>query len=174
MIRGLDCGLRATRDGWWGSKRRSATTEVMLVASSGGHLLQLMQMRDEWPRSGRVWVTFDKPDARSLLGGETVEWAYHPTNRSLRNLARNTLLAQRLIRHYCPAAIVTTGAGVAVPFCYLGRAFGVRVIYIESYARVTKPSLTGRLVHPVATHFFVQWPAMLRHYPKARYVGHIF
>lgn len=152
----------------------SNAVSCLLVASNGGHLLQLVQLRDQWPLERRQWVTFDKPDARSLLTGETVTYAHHPTNRSLLNLIRNAVLAVRLIRKLRPQAIVTTGAGVAVPFCYLGRALGSRVIYIESFARVTEPSLTGRLVHPVAHRFFVQWPSLLKRYRKAEYLGAVF
>lgn len=146
----------------------------LLVASSGGHLLQLNQLREIWEREERHWVTFDKPDARSLLAGEAVTFAHHPTNRSLRNLVRNTLLAARLLRRLRPSAIVTTGAGVAVPFCYLGRLYGAKVIYIESFARVDEPSLTGRLVHPAADRFFVQWPALETRFRKAEHLGGLF
>jgi beta-1,4-N-acetylglucosaminyltransferase len=143
----------------------------LLVTSSGGHLLQLAQIRDLWPREERSWVTFDKPDARSLLAAENVVYAYQPTNRNAKNLVRNAVLAFRLIRRLRPRAIVTTGAGVAVPFCYVGRIFGARIVYVETLARVTKPSLTGRLVHPVAHRFFVQWPELVERYPKSEYVG---
>ena len=147
---------------------------ILLVCSNGGHLLQLLQLRDEWPRDERVWVTFDKPDARSLLAGEEVVYAHHPTNRSLRNLLRNLVLAFRLLRRHRPRAVVTTGAGVAVPFCWLGRALGVRVVYIESFSRIFEPSLTARLVHPVAHAFFVQWPELRPRFRKARYEGAAF
>ena len=146
----------------------------LLVASSGGHLLQLVQLRDEWPPEERRWVTFDKPDARSLLAGEAVTHAFHPTNRSVLNLARNLALAVGLIRRLRPYAVVTTGAGVAVPFCWAGRALGARVVYVESFSRITEPSLTGRLVYPVAHDFFVQWPALRRRFPRARHEGAIF
>jgi beta-1,4-N-acetylglucosaminyltransferase len=146
----------------------------LLVASNGGHLLQLTQLREEWAQSDRHWVTFDKPDARSLLEGEDVTFAHHPTNRNVPNLLRNVALAVSVIRRLRPRAIVTTGAGVAVPFCYVGRLLGARVIYIESFARVTEPSLTGRLVQPVTHRFFVQWPDMLRHFRKAEYLGGLF
>jgi beta-1,4-N-acetylglucosaminyltransferase len=153
---------------------RSERTTVLLVASSGGHLLQLLQLRDVWPRDRRHWVTFDKPDARSLLSGEDVTYAFHPTNRSLKNFVRNLVLSVAVIRRTRPRAVVTTGAGVAVPFCYVGRLFGVRIVYIESFSRVSEPSLTGRLVHPVADRFFVQWPAMKRHFGKAEFEGAVF
>jgi beta-1,4-N-acetylglucosaminyltransferase len=146
----------------------------LLVASNGGHLLQLTQLRDTWGPGDRHWVTFDKPDARSMLAGEDVTYAHHPTNRNVPNLLRNLVLALRLIVRLRPRAIVTTGAGVAVPFCWIGRALGAKVVYIESFARVSEPSLTGRLVHPVASRFFVQWPGMLRHFPKAEYRGGLF
>ena len=41
--------------------------DCLLVASSGGHLLQLVELRDEWPADRRYWVTFDKPDARCVV-----------------------------------------------------------------------------------------------------------
>ena len=150
------------------------TRGVLLVASNGGHLLQLTQLRDIWELEERHWVTFDKPDARSMLAGEAVTFAHYPTNRSVPNLLRNFVLALRLLLRLRPRVIVTTGAGVAVPFCWLGRALGTQVVYIESFARVNHPSLTGRLVHPVANRFFVQWPGMLRHFPKAEYRGGLF
>lgn len=152
----------------------SASAPVLLVASNGGHLLQLIQLADAWPRERRHWVTFDKPDARSLLAEEELVFAHHPTNRSVRNLIRNAVLAFRLVHRLRPAAVVTTGAGVAVPFCYVARAFGARVVYIESFSRISEPSLTGRLVHPVAHRFFVQWPELATRFRKAEYVGACF
>jgi beta-1,4-N-acetylglucosaminyltransferase len=154
--------------------RRSARLGCLLVASSGGHLFQLLQLRDGWPREQRHWVTFDTPDARSLLAGEEITFAAHPTNRNLPNLLRNLVLAARLLWRVRPRAVVTTGAGVAVPFCWVGRLAGARIVYIESLARVDGPSLTGRLVRPVAHEFFVQWPARRPWFRKAQYRGALF
>lgn len=153
---------------------RVASRPVLLVASSGGHLLQLVQFRDLWPIEQRRWVTFDRPDARSLLAGEFVVPAHHPTNRSLKNLLKNLWLAIRTVRSLKPRAIVTTGAGVAVPFCMVGRLSGAHIVYIESLTRIDKPSLTGRLVEPMAHDFFIQWPELASHYHKATYEGTVF
>src|SRR3954464_15386062 len=59
---------------------------VFLVASSGGHLAQLLPLEAWWRDKERVWVTFDKSDSRSQLTDERVEWAYHPTTRNVKNL----------------------------------------------------------------------------------------
>lgn len=148
--------------------------DFMFVASNGGHLLQLTELVAKWPAHSRHWVTFDKSDARSLLVGEDVTWAFHPTNRSVWNLLRNSVLAFRLLRRLRPRAVVSTGAGVAVPFCYLGRLFGAQVVYIESFSRVSEPSLTARLVHPAAHRFYVQWPQLEKRFRKAEYHGAVF
>jgi glycosyltransferase involved in cell wall biosynthesis len=157
-----------------GESQSDSPREVLLVASNGGHLLQLLQLADLWPQTRRHWVTFRTSDAVSLLAGETTTWAYHPTNRNVRNLIRNLGLALRIVRRHNLQAIVTTGAGVAVPFVLLGRLFGVNVVYIESMARITSPSLTGRLVYPFADTFIVQWPALQRYFKRALLFGTVF
>ena len=71
-------------------------------------------------------MTFDKSDARSLLRGERVIHAFGPTNRNIPNLLRNLRLAWRgAARASARRAILTTGAGVAVPFAWIGRLLGI-------------------------------------------------
>ena len=101
-------------------------------------------------------------------------WAHHPTNRNLPNLIRNLGLALKMVHHEEVRAIVTTGAGVAVPFAIVGYFVGVNVVYIESMARITAPSLTGRLVYPFADTFIVQWPGLQRHFKRAKSLGTVF
>ena len=155
-------------------RSRETPADLLLVCSSGGHLQQLLALRDAWDAYSHVWVTFDKSDARSLLDGERVVYAHWPTNRSLRNLFRNLLVARRTLRDVRPRVVLTTGAGVAVPFAWLARLRGTRVVYVESFTRIEEPSLTCRLVAPVADRVYAQWPELLEAVPKARYAGNVF
>jgi beta-1,4-N-acetylglucosaminyltransferase len=148
--------------------------DVLLVCSSGGHLQQMLALKPAWEPYSHVWVTFDKSDARSLLRDERVVCAHSPTNRSLKNLVRNLVLAWRTLRRVRPRVVLTTGAGVAVPFAWLARLRRVRIVYIESFTRIEGPSLTGRLVAPVAQRVYVQWPEMVGRLPRARYAGNVF
>jgi UDP-N-acetylglucosamine:LPS N-acetylglucosamine transferase len=147
--------------------------ELMLVCSSGGHLLQLHALRPAWVEFSRLWVTFDRSDARSLLQGERVIHAHGPTNRSIPNLIRNLVLAARVLPRERPRVILTTGAGVAVPFAWLGRLLGAKVVYVESATRIDSPSLSLKLVRPVASLVYVQWPELQRTMPSARYRGSV-
>jgi UDP-N-acetylglucosamine:LPS N-acetylglucosamine transferase len=147
---------------------------VLLVGSSGGHLAQLLALEPWYRGRDRTWVTFPTPDARSLLRDEPdVVWAYHPTTRSIRNLVRNTRLAWKVLRARDVAAVVTTGAGVAVPFVALGRLRGIPTVYIEVYDRMDTATLTARLCRPFLSAMLVQWEEQRRIYPEATVVGNL-
>ena len=152
----------------------SQRVDLLLVCSCGGHLLQLVALRDSWQGFSRAWVTFDKSDARSLLDDERVYFAHGPTNRSVKNLVRNLFVAWRVVREVRPRVVVTTGAGIAVPFAWMARLLGATVVYVESLARIDGPSLTYRLIAPVADRRYVQWPELAETLPRSRFVGNVF
>ena len=152
----------------------SARADLLLVCSTGGHLLQLVALRETWQRFEHAWVTFDKSDARSLLRGERVFYAHGPTNRSIKNLLRNLVVAWRLVGSLRPRVVLTTGAGIAVPFAWVARLRGARVVYVESLARIEGPSLTYRLIAPIASRRYVQWPELAEALPNARFAGNVF
>ncbi len=147
--------------------------KVLLVCSAGGHLTQLYRLKPWWSEHERMWVTFEKADACSLLADEQVTWAFHPTTRNIPNLVRNLVLALRLLPKYRPDVIVSSGAGVALPFFVLGKLLRRRTVYLEVYDRIDSGTLTGRLVYPIADLFLLQWDEQRRRYPKGTVVGQL-
>ncbi|WP_034990308.1 PssD/Cps14F family polysaccharide biosynthesis glycosyltransferase [Ligilactobacillus salivarius] len=148
--------------------------KLCLVGSSGGHLTHLYMLKDFWKDKDRFWVTFDKEDARSILKNEKVISCYYPTNRNIKNLIKNTFLAIRILLKEKPDLIISSGAAVAVPFFYIGKILGAKLIYIEVFDRIDKPTVTGKLVYPIADKFIVQWEEQKKVYPKAINLGSIF
>lgn len=148
--------------------------KLLLVCSSGGHLAQLMCLRPWWSEHERHWVTFDTEDAISKLAGEDVTWAHHPTTRNVKNLARNTALAWSTLSRVRPDVVVTTGAGVAVPFIWLHRQFGATSVYLEVFDRIDTSTLTGRLCRPATDLFLVQWPEQQRLYRSSVLLGGVW
>lgn len=151
--------------------RRDRATRIALVGSGGGHLLQLLALEDWWRAHDRLWVAPDTPDVRASLDGERLVPAFHPTTRNVPNLLRNTWLAVRVLRRERPTVIISTGAGVAVPFFWLARWFGARTIYLEVFDRIDSSTMTGRLCYPVTDAFLVQWERQRDAYPAAQVVG---
>lgn len=146
---------------------------LLLVASGGGHLGQLMPLRPWWSQHARTWVTFDTATAKSLAGEEVV-YAHHPTTRNVPNLVRNFGVAWRTLRRYRPDVVVSTGAGIAPPFFVLARLLGIRTVFIEVYDRIDSRSLTGRLCLPFSDEVILQWPRQRELYGRGTVVGGLY
>lgn len=136
--------------------------------------MHLYMLKSFWEDKERFWVTFDKEDANSLLKKETMYRCYYPTNRNIKNLIKNTFLAIKVLLKEKPDLIVSSGAAVAVPFFYIGKLMRKKLVYIEVFDRIDKPTLTGRLVYPITDRFVVQWEEQKKVYPKGVNLGSIF
>ena len=146
---------------------------ALLVCSPGGHLLQMLSLRPAWDELDTAWVTLAAADSDHLLAGSDVTLAAGPTNRSLLALVRNFALAWRLVHERRPDVILSTGAALAVPFFVVGRLHGCRLVYVESLTRTRGLSLSGKIVYPLASAFFVQWPDAAGRRRRARFVGNV-
>lgn len=146
--------------------------KILIVASPGGHLLQMLALKPAWSDAERIWVTLRSADVGYLLQGEEVIYGHGPTPRNIGNFFRNLRLAARVLREQDPGVVISTGAGLALPFFVLGKLQRRRLVYVESITRVEKLALTGRLVYPLADAFFVQWDSLgkLR---RARFHGSV-
>ena len=145
-----------------------APRRILLVTNPGGHLLQMLALEGAWEGLDRRWVTLAAADSRSLLAEQDVVYANGPTARALMNLLRNFGVAWKTIRRFDPDVILSTGAALAIPFFVIGRLHRKRLIYVESFTRVSRPSLSGRIVYPLADAFFMQWSTRPR---RALYAG---
>ena len=148
-------------------------TTLLLVADPGGHLFELAGLREVWSRFSRTWVTVKASDVETLLPDEHIVFAFGQTRRSVVNLLRNAVLAVVVIRRIRPAVVMTTGAALCVPFAWIGRLFGARVVYIECSGRIGV-SLSCRLIAPIADRLYVQWPEVVPSLARARYAGSVF
>lgn len=73
-----------------------------------------------------------------------------------------------------PDVVISTGAGAVVFFCIFAKIFGAKLIFLESMAKVTEPTWTARLLYPFADLFLVQWPNLLKFFPRAKFEGRLF
>lgn len=151
---------------------------VLLPTSSGGHLTEMLQLQDLLGATDHLWVSEDLPLTRKLLTGRPARFVKpNGHNRDWvfwKNFLINWFLAVPILLKFRPQAIVTTGSHTAIPFCYLGKLMGCKVIFILSYCRIDSKAAAATAVYPVSDLFFVQWEQMRKAYPKGRYVGPLF
>lgn len=151
---------------------------VMFISSVGGHLTQLLELKEIFNDYDYCLVTEKTEVTKEMKNKYNMSYLVYGSREYLFSyifkFSFNILKSFYLFFKYRPQAVVTTGAHTAVPMCYIARLFRRKVIFIESYAKRTSPTLSGRLVYKVATTFIVQWESMLEFYPKAKFFGGIY
>ena len=118
-----------------------------LIATTGGHLTQLVGLAERITADPEtVWVTHANEQSTSLLAEHDVEYVPYIGVRDMRGVLRSVGHARSLYKRRRPARAVSTGSGIALGYLPYLAARGVECHYIESAARVSGPSITGRLL----------------------------
>lgn len=155
----------------------NAGVKVCLVSSSGGHFEQLVRLLPLLDHYDGYVVTEETGYDLDLPEGVRA-YRVSPMDRTDRGIARELVsafvAAWRILRRERPDVVVSTGALPALPTLILGKLMGAKVVYLESFAKVSTPNKAGRLVYRFADRFYVQWEPMLRHYPNAIYKGGVY
>lgn len=143
--------------------------KLCLISSKGGHLTQLLQFMNVVQDFDYFFLTFKRPDTKEL---DPAYYVPKPTN--LWKWIKGLFLTLNYFLREKPDVIITTGAGVVVPFCWIGKLLGAKFVFIESFTRIKEPSKGGRLAYPIADLFLVQWKELLEKYgKKAQYRGQV-
>ena len=149
--------------------------KLCFAASSGGHLEEIARL--EKLKAGRESFLFTEEGLEENRFCEKVYYVKKIDRRERLFLLHFLGLFLRSWRVLCqerPDCVITTGALATYPISLLGKLSGCKLVYIESFARANSASITGKLMHPIADLFIVQWEEGLRFFPKAVYGGGIF
>jgi UDP-N-acetylglucosamine:LPS N-acetylglucosamine transferase len=154
--------------------------KILLVSSDGGHLAQILELKELFERYNYLLVTEKAPSTVPLAQHYNVKFVCarpEGKNRKLGfyiSLLKNSLLSFLILLKHRPKVIITTGSHTAIPFCLLGKIMGIKVVWILSYARINSKAASANLIYPLADRFLVQWPNMKKLYKKSIYLGSIY
>lgn len=159
--------------------RKSDSKRVLFIASTGGHLSELLQLKSLFKKYDSYLITEKTKSTVSLKNKfDKVDYLVYGTKDHkfsyVFKFFYNCLKSLVLYIKIRPKVIVTTGTHTAVPICYIGKLFGSKIIFIETFANSKTKTLSGKLIYPIANTFIVQWESMLELYPKAIYGGWIY
>jgi UDP-N-acetylglucosamine:LPS N-acetylglucosamine transferase len=154
--------------------------KVMFISSTGGHLSELLQLKDMFKKYDYHIVTEKTKSNMDLLKkyNDKVDFLIYGSKSHLLvypfKLLANCFVSLYVYIKVRPKVIVTTGAHTAGPMCCIGKIFGSKIVFIESFANINTKSVTGKLIYWFADLFIVQWDNMLKLYPKAKLGGWIY
>ena len=157
--------------------------KVLFISSTGGHFSEMMQLKKifdrydyhiitEKTKSNQGLKKFYKKRISYLIYGSystPISFLLYPFRFGL-NIIKSFYYYIKIRPKY----IITTGTLTAVPMCYIGKLFGSKIIFIETFANSQSKTKSGKMVYPIADLFIVQWESMLNLYPKAVYGGWIY
>ena len=144
-----------------GSKKK---IKICFAASSGGHYEQLMMLKPLMDKYDSFVIT-EKTDYSAKAKGEKTYYMNQVNRREkdfVWQMIVNTWKSIRIYRKEKPDVVL------------ISKLMGKKLIYIESFAKVTSPTETGKLLYKFADQFYVQWKPMLQFYPNAVYLGGIY
>ena len=151
--------------------------KICLISSSGGHFEQLLMLR-KLGEKNKIFIVTEK--TKYNKNDKKIKYFVKQVNR------KEILLIPKMILIFFkslyifikekPDVIISTGVLAAIPMLYIGHLFKKKIIYIESFAKISSPTLTGKLIYKRkwADQFYVQWESMLQFYPNAIYKGGIY
>ncbi|MEM5807822.1 MAG: PssD/Cps14F family polysaccharide biosynthesis glycosyltransferase [Candidatus Aenigmatarchaeota archaeon] len=149
--------------------------KIAIACSAGGHLTEILQLEPIFKKYEHFFITLKRSDSLELVKKREKVYFLPDFAKHYLNFFENLIKSFFIIMKERPNVIISTGASVVIPSIFIGKIFGVKIIFIETFARIYEPTKTGKIVYPIADLFLVQWPQLLRKYGrKAKYWGVIF
>ena len=150
--------------------------KLCFAASSGGHFEQILMLKPLMEKYDSFLIT-EKTDYKAEVKNEKMYYLHQVNRKEWKfplELIGNSFRSLFIFLIERPDVVITTGVLAMIPMCLLAHLFHKKLIYIESFAKVTTPTETGKLMYKYADQFYVQWPQMLKVYPNAIYLGGIY
>lgn len=150
--------------------------KICFAASSGGHYEQLMMLKPLMDQYDSFVIT-EETDYRALASDKKMYYmkqVNRKENNFLLSMIINFFRSLKIYFIEKPDYVICTGVLAMIPICLISKMFGKKLIYIESFAKVTSATQTGKLLYKFADRFYVQWESMLEIFPDAIYVGGIY
>lgn len=147
--------------------------KVCLVSSSGGHFEQLKELK-KLSDFGKQYVIVTE----KTRTGEVADYYLKQVNRKellwIFYEIYNLFVSLYILFKEKPDAVISTGALCTIPMLLSAKMMNIKTIFIESFAKIKSPTLTGKLCYKFVDIFIVQWETMLEFYPNAIMGGSIY
>lgn len=145
---------------------------LCVVCSAGGHLTEALiaVAGVDYPK---YFVTYKLPHTDESLAKLDYYYVTNP-HTNIFKYPINIFQSLRIYLTRRPKFILSTGSGMAIATCLIGKIFHSKIIYIETGARIYAPSKTGRLLYYFSDLFIVQWKELMKFFPKAVFGGLLF
>lgn len=148
--------------------------KVCLTCSAGGHFQELRSAISTLPEDKYdiYWLMMPAKHLNTFFKGRRHITVMNTEMDHKWTVVVNFFQSLWHILRERPDVIISTGAGVSFFTILLGkRLLGAKVIYVCSAADVVRSSRAPLKAYKYSDLFLVQWPEMMKIFPKAKYIG---
>ena len=148
--------------------------KILLVSSSGGHFEQLSRVNSKLKDKYEIVICTEKTAYNS-----------HKNYYYLRQINRKSVIfpflflmnwisSKKIINKEKPDIIISFGALATIPMCLIGHKKNIKIIFIESFAKINSATMTGRFLYKKVDYFIIQWPELKTIYPDSIFLGGVY
>jgi UDP-N-acetylglucosamine:LPS N-acetylglucosamine transferase len=130
--------------------------KILLVASGGGHWVQLLRLKAAWSNCLPIYMTVQS-SYRAQVPGARFYCVPDATRWDRWKLVSMILQVTWIVVKERPNVILTTGAAPGYIAIRVGKFFGIRTVWIDSIANVEAISMSGQKVGAYADLWLTQW-----------------
>lgn len=145
---------------------------VLLVASAGGHWIELARLSAAFDGCDCQFVT-TAPGMIAPHGSAPVLQIRDSSRDTLPAMLRSVRAIWRIVRDFRPEVVISTGAAPGAIALVVAKLHGARTIWIDSVANGDELSMSGRAVLPFADLRLTQWEHLTKRYRHLRYFGRV-
>jgi|TARA_Y100001968_G_C19453346_1_gene770294 UDP-N-acetylglucosamine:LPS N-acetylglucosamine transferase len=132
------------------------SNRILIVASNGGHLVQLLRLQKAFKAFDVTLVsTSETPPSNVVF---SAYYQVHDSNFDDKfGLVKTALHTAKVIIRVRPKVVISTGAAPGL-FCILwNRLMGRKAIWIDSIANTDTLSMSGKVAKMLTKHCYSQW-----------------
>eukprot|EP00392_Amoebophrya_sp_AT5.2_P014484 g14633.t1 len=169
---------------------RGEPCKCVAVLGSGGHTSELLQLIQDWDRNRwqHIFIATDEDPSNGKIKSTTTTTTTTGTPARLFLIKRSRRVGEGWVSSFvntCSSCVqcialwyrelsllqdadllLINGPGVCVPVvisALFWEAFGygdLRIVFVESFCRTRRISMTGKMLQPVCDRFVVQWAGL--------------
>lgn len=153
--------------------------KVVFISSLGGHLEQLLSLKVTIESYDSFIITERNKSTEKLTNKyKDISFLPYMSRKNIFffivNFIKCFFVSLNIFLRKKPDIVVTTGSACVMPMCIIGKVFGKKIIFIETFSRIRSKTITGRLCYYIADVFIIQWEELKELYPNSLYLGPIY
>lgn len=135
--------------------------DLLVVSGPGGHLNTARQLVNEINLPISIKYVVHDSKSRKIDGNSVINIIH--SDRDWR-IVIQFISALRIMLFLRPRVILSTGAGIGIPFAIIAMILGRKFIHVETFSAAGGLTVSGKIISKFTKYFFVRYKKLADEY----------